>query len=89
VRLLDLEFADLDVVDAAELIARRSGTGPFRYVTTPNADHLVRLHRQPELLALYRGRDAAAARFARRRDGGTTGGRTMRCARRSTKQSSS
>lgn len=54
-RLLELEFADLDVADAAELIARRSAAEPFRYVTTPNADHLVRLHRHPELLPLYKG----------------------------------
>ncbi|HEY7580131.1 MAG TPA: WecB/TagA/CpsF family glycosyltransferase [Acetobacteraceae bacterium] len=54
-RLLDLEFADLDAGGAAELIARRSGAEPFRYVTTPNADHLVRLHRHPELLPLYQG----------------------------------
>jgi len=55
VRLLDMEFADLDAVDAAALIARRSGAEPFRYVTAPNADHLVRLHRHPELLPLYQG----------------------------------
>jgi exopolysaccharide biosynthesis WecB/TagA/CpsF family protein len=55
VRLLDLEFADLDAADAAALIGRRSGMEPFRYVTTPNADHLVRLHRHPELLPLYQG----------------------------------
>jgi exopolysaccharide biosynthesis WecB/TagA/CpsF family protein len=55
VRLLDLEFADLDVAEAAELIARRSAAEPFRYVTTPNADHLVRLHRHPELRPLYQG----------------------------------
>ena len=53
VRLLGLEFADLDVADAAECLARRDAAAPFGYVTTPNADHLVRLHRQPELLALY------------------------------------
>src|SRR5689334_1983626 len=50
-----MEFADLDAADAAALIARRSGAEPFRYVTTPNADHLVRLHRHPELLPLYQG----------------------------------
>jgi UDP-N-acetyl-D-mannosaminuronic acid transferase (WecB/TagA/CpsF family) len=55
VRLLDLEFADLDATDAAELMARRSAAEPFRYVTTPNADHLVRLYRHPELLPLYQG----------------------------------
>jgi N-acetylglucosaminyldiphosphoundecaprenol N-acetyl-beta-D-mannosaminyltransferase len=53
VRLLGLEFADLDTAEAAELIAGRSGAEPFRYVTTPNADHLVRLHRHRELLPLY------------------------------------
>ena len=54
-RLLELEFADLDVTDAAALIAQRSPAEPFRYVTTPNADHLVRLHRHRELLPLYQG----------------------------------
>lgn len=53
VQLLDLEFADLSVAEAAELLARRPATAPFGYVTTPNADHLVRLHRRPELRSLY------------------------------------
>jgi N-acetylglucosaminyldiphosphoundecaprenol N-acetyl-beta-D-mannosaminyltransferase len=53
VRLLGLEFADLDAEAAAVLLARRDPTEPFGYVTTPNADHLVRLHRRPELLPLY------------------------------------
>jgi N-acetylglucosaminyldiphosphoundecaprenol N-acetyl-beta-D-mannosaminyltransferase len=55
VRLLDLELADLDAVGAAALIARSPELEPFRYITTPNADHFVRLHRHPELLPLYRG----------------------------------
>ena len=50
VRLLGLEFADLDAEAAADCIACRAATEPFGYVTTPNADHLVRLHRRPELL---------------------------------------
>lgn len=54
-RLLGLEFADLDAVGAAQLLAERPATAPFGYVTTPNADHLVRLHRHPELRPLYRG----------------------------------
>jgi len=53
VRLLGLEFADLDAEAAAVLLARRNATEPFGYVTTPNADHLVRLHRQRDLLPLY------------------------------------
>jgi N-acetylglucosaminyldiphosphoundecaprenol N-acetyl-beta-D-mannosaminyltransferase len=53
VRLLGLDFADLTVAAAADLLSRRPATAPFGYVTTPNADHLVRLHRRPELLPLY------------------------------------
>ena len=52
-RLLDLDFADLDVTAAARRIAERSDTAPFSYVVTPNADHLVRLSRNPALLPLY------------------------------------
>jgi N-acetylglucosaminyldiphosphoundecaprenol N-acetyl-beta-D-mannosaminyltransferase len=53
VRLLGLKFADLDAEAAAVLLTRRAATEPFGYVTTPNADHLVRLHRQRDLLPLY------------------------------------
>jgi exopolysaccharide biosynthesis WecB/TagA/CpsF family protein len=53
--LLGLEFADLDVAAAARWLARRPASAPFGYVTTPNADHLVRLHRRPGFLPLYRG----------------------------------
>ncbi len=54
VRLLGLDFADLDVAEAAARIAARPATAKFGYVVTPNADHLVRLARQPALLPLYR-----------------------------------
>jgi N-acetylglucosaminyldiphosphoundecaprenol N-acetyl-beta-D-mannosaminyltransferase len=54
ISLLGLEFADLDVEAAANWLARRPATAPFGYVTTPNADHLVRLHRRPGLAPLYR-----------------------------------
>lgn len=54
IRLLGLDFADLDVAEAAARIAARPATAPFGYVVTPNADHLVRLARQPALLPLYR-----------------------------------
>jgi len=55
VRLLGLEFADLDGLAAAALIAQQPADAPFRYVVTPNADHLVRLARQPGLSAAYAG----------------------------------
>jgi UDP-N-acetyl-D-mannosaminuronic acid transferase (WecB/TagA/CpsF family) len=54
IRLLGLEFADLDVAAAATWLARRPAKAPFGYVTTPNADHLVRLSRQPWMAPLYR-----------------------------------
>ena len=54
VRLLGLDFADLDVADAACWLAERSAEAPFGYVTTPNADHFVRLNRRPDLVPLYR-----------------------------------
>jgi exopolysaccharide biosynthesis WecB/TagA/CpsF family protein len=53
VQLLGLEFADLDAESAAALLAGRCKAEPFGYVTTPNADHLVRLHRRPELWPVY------------------------------------
>jgi N-acetylglucosaminyldiphosphoundecaprenol N-acetyl-beta-D-mannosaminyltransferase len=57
VSLLGLTFASLTVAQAASHIARRPAAAPFGYVVTPNADHLVRLNRDPGLNAIYR--DAA------------------------------
>jgi N-acetylglucosaminyldiphosphoundecaprenol N-acetyl-beta-D-mannosaminyltransferase len=54
-RLLGLEYADLDASAAAVVLTRRPALAQFGYVVTPNADHLVRLHRHPELLPLYQG----------------------------------
>jgi len=53
VRLLGLDFTDMGTESVAALMAARSATAPFTYVVTPNADHLVRLHRRPELRPLY------------------------------------
>jgi N-acetylglucosaminyldiphosphoundecaprenol N-acetyl-beta-D-mannosaminyltransferase len=55
VRLLGLDFADLDASAATALIAQQPADAPFRYIVTPNADHLVRLARHPELHAVYAG----------------------------------
>jgi UDP-N-acetyl-D-mannosaminuronic acid transferase (WecB/TagA/CpsF family) len=54
VSLLGLDFADLTVAAAADAIAMRPEGAPFGYVVTPNADHLVRMSRDPELTAIYR-----------------------------------
>lgn len=53
IRLLGLDFADLDAAQAAAWLAQRPRRAPFGYVVTPNADHLVRLHRFPALASLY------------------------------------
>ena len=55
IQLLGLPFADLDLPAAAARIADRSADAPFEYVVTPNADHLVRLERDPGLRAIYQG----------------------------------
>lgn len=55
VSLLGLDFADLTAEQAAAAIAARPEGAPFAYTVTPNADHLVRLARDPALAALYRG----------------------------------
>ena len=47
--LLGLDFADLTVAQAASRVAERPDGAPFGYVVTPNADHLVRLTRDPRL----------------------------------------
>jgi N-acetylglucosaminyldiphosphoundecaprenol N-acetyl-beta-D-mannosaminyltransferase len=54
IALLGLDFADLDVTEAASRIAERPAGAPFGYVVTPNADHLVRICRDPALRAVYR-----------------------------------
>jgi exopolysaccharide biosynthesis WecB/TagA/CpsF family protein len=53
IQLLGLSFADLDLPAAASRIAERPADAPFTYVVTPNADHLVRLDRDPALCAIY------------------------------------
>lgn len=53
-RLLGLDFADLTLEGAARWIESRPDGAPFGYVVTPNADHFVRLSRDPALAAVYR-----------------------------------
>jgi N-acetylglucosaminyldiphosphoundecaprenol N-acetyl-beta-D-mannosaminyltransferase len=57
VRLLGLDFTDLAPEAVLAELAARPAEAPFAYVVTPNADHLIRLAREPALLPLY----AAAA----------------------------
>lgn len=46
-RLLGLDFADLDLDAVLAQLAARPAGAPFAYIVTPNADHLVRLARDP------------------------------------------
>ena len=58
VPLLGLEFDDWAVEEVLALLGARGERAPFAYLVTPNADHLVRLGREPERYGpLYR--DAA------------------------------
>jgi exopolysaccharide biosynthesis WecB/TagA/CpsF family protein len=54
-RLLGVDFALLDMAEVLRRIAARPAGAPFAQVVTPNADHLVRLARQPALAPLYQG----------------------------------
>ncbi len=54
-RLLGLDFSDVALDAVARRLALRPASAAFGYVVTLNADHLVRLHRQPELRVLYEG----------------------------------
>lgn len=46
-RLLGLEFEERDTAGALAMLAARPADAPFAYLVTPNADHLVRLAREP------------------------------------------
>lgn len=56
IKLLSVEFNDMNQREAISAILNRPEHAPFAYVVTPNADHLVRLARNPEDNAfLYKG----------------------------------
>jgi N-acetylglucosaminyldiphosphoundecaprenol N-acetyl-beta-D-mannosaminyltransferase len=50
---LGLDFLDMEAASLAERLAQRPPDAPFAYLVTPNADHFVRLGRQPVLYPLY------------------------------------
>jgi exopolysaccharide biosynthesis WecB/TagA/CpsF family protein len=58
---LDVAFDVLPPEQLASLIEAISSDSPYRYLVTPNVDHLVRLHRRgedvPGLAEAYRGAD--------------------------------
>ena len=52
---LNTPFDSIELEQAAEMIARSDHRGAFRYIVTPNADHVVRLNREPSLRPIYDG----------------------------------
>jgi exopolysaccharide biosynthesis WecB/TagA/CpsF family protein len=60
VMLLGVDFDDLEVSDVVKILLKRSPEARFAYVVTPNADHLARLRRIPQLRRVY---DAAWLRL--------------------------
>lgn len=53
--LLGIAFADTSPQQTLSWLLARPPAAPFGYVVTPNADHLVRLSRDPTLRAVYEG----------------------------------
>jgi N-acetylglucosaminyldiphosphoundecaprenol N-acetyl-beta-D-mannosaminyltransferase len=58
IEFLNLGFDALTLEELVACVKARPGDAPFDYVVTPNVDHVVQLHRQPDILSeIYR--DAA------------------------------
>ncbi|WP_240046744.1 WecB/TagA/CpsF family glycosyltransferase [Paracraurococcus ruber] len=55
VRLCGVDFADLPIGAVAQRLLARPAEAPFAYVVTPNADHLARLQRLPDMPGIYAG----------------------------------
>ncbi|WP_182085895.1 WecB/TagA/CpsF family glycosyltransferase [Aureimonas sp. ME7] len=54
-RFLGVAFQRIVFNDIIEILETVDHDAKFRYVVTPNVDHVVRLSRQPELVDIYRG----------------------------------
>lgn len=50
---LNVAFDRIASTDVVEMLDRADPAKPFRYVVTPNADHVVRLNREPALAGFY------------------------------------
>jgi exopolysaccharide biosynthesis WecB/TagA/CpsF family protein len=53
IKLLDMAFSPMAADAVVATLLARPPAAPFAYVVTPNADHLQRLAKQPELRTLY------------------------------------
>ena len=54
-RVFDITFTNVGFEGAVELIREQRGAGSFRYVVTPNVDHIVRLRDNKSLADVYAG----------------------------------
>ncbi len=52
-KLFNVTFTNVGFERAVELICSQRGSGSFRYVVTPNVDHIVRLRRDTRLAKVY------------------------------------
>src|SRR5947209_10608225 len=50
---LDLQFDRLTFSQVKSRLRAATAESPYGYIVTPNVDHLVRVHRDPELRSLY------------------------------------
>lgn len=57
VDFLDLNFDRLTFDDVKDRLAAVTAASRYSYVVTPNVDHIVRLHREPELRDVYDSAD--------------------------------
>jgi N-acetylglucosaminyldiphosphoundecaprenol N-acetyl-beta-D-mannosaminyltransferase len=57
IQFLDLSFDRLTFEQVSDRLHAISSASPYGYVVTPNVDHVVRAHREPELRALYQSAD--------------------------------
>jgi N-acetylglucosaminyldiphosphoundecaprenol N-acetyl-beta-D-mannosaminyltransferase len=55
IRLLDVDFDNRGLEEIVETLLARPRQARFAYVVTPNADHIERLSRLPDLRAAYQG----------------------------------
>jgi exopolysaccharide biosynthesis WecB/TagA/CpsF family protein len=55
VEFLELDFTPIDLARALETVLERPASAPFKYIVTPNVDHVVRLlRRRSDLWPAYR-----------------------------------
>jgi exopolysaccharide biosynthesis WecB/TagA/CpsF family protein len=57
IQFLDLTFDCLTFEQVRGRLQAVSAATPYLYVVTPNVDHIVRIHREPQLRDLYEGAD--------------------------------